>query len=775
MRCNPKRWVWGLFPIAILTWIAGLNEYDRIEADLRLRTQAALLRERHAWAAASFDGRDGVLSGRGWEQGEAATALEAARRVWGVRAMEDRTDLPGKIDSYVWSATLRDDRVKLAGFVPNEATQKAIVGVARAAFPKSTIADRMKLARGAPPRNAWLGGVSFALEQLSHLRRGMVYLDDSSLSVTGEAESPATYKSLKAALHGGLPAGLRLASDKVLPPSVSPYRWEARIAANQLVLSGYVPSEELRDKLFEHAKAAAPWMTLADRTDIALGAPQDWRQAAEAGLNQLARLEDGAVVLRDSEVAIEGVASDQGTAERVRAGLKEEVPPGFKASAAVRVNSQPMEAATPFVTVVSALNGHVDLLGHAPSMAARAALIATVSAKVPGKPVEDKLRVAAGAPPGWRACLDAGLLALGRLGGVGRLELTDERLEIAGRVDDEAVAAALPGDVKAAAGQACEVHFRVDLVAPSEPRLKWKAQWTGEEIALEGEVPDSATKTGLARSATGLFPGSRVIDRMTVVPAPPGKWAGVAEAGLRQLARLRHGQAALSGKDLTVRGEAPDEATAASVRHVLGSEVAAGYEAHHVLDVKTHAAIAAEREARAGLRALEAERKRAEAGRGRGSAGPEAEWSRPQAGADRMSAYATGDAEAGLGAAPSSDQCRKYAQALATTPAIRFDRSSASLDPRSRPVLDRIAKIASLCPRARIEINGHTDAEGGVERNLKLSEQRAQSVVTWLTEAGVDATRLRAVGYGEARPAVPNDTADNRARNRRIEFSVEVN
>ena len=72
----------------------------------------------------------------------------------------------------------------------------------------------------------------------------------------------------------------------------------------------------------------------------------------------------------------------------------------------------------------------------------------------------------------------------------------------------------------------------------------------------------------------------------------------------------------------------------------------------------------------------------------------------------------------------------------------------------------------------RIEIEGHTDAEGTPERNARLADRRARAVADYLVKAGVEAGKLVAVGYGETRPVAPNDTPENRARNRRIEFTV---
>jgi outer membrane protein OmpA-like peptidoglycan-associated protein len=76
------------------------------------------------------------------------------------------------------------------------------------------------------------------------------------------------------------------------------------------------------------------------------------------------------------------------------------------------------------------------------------------------------------------------------------------------------------------------------------------------------------------------------------------------------------------------------------------------------------------------------------------------------------------------------------------------------------------------CPQVRLRISGHADAEGPARRNLALSKRRALLIVSYLISKGIDAGRLEAVGYGETRPAAPNDTVENRAKNRRIEVEV---
>ena len=78
------------------------------------------------------------------------------------------------------------------------------------------------------------------------------------------------------------------------------------------------------------------------------------------------------------------------------------------------------------------------------------------------------------------------------------------------------------------------------------------------------------------------------------------------------------------------------------------------------------------------------------------------------------------------------------------------------------------AKIRRADP-ARIIVEGHTDDRGPADYGQTLSERRAEAVATWLTTAGgLDAAILSTRGYGETRPAFPNDNAANRQRNRRV-------
>jgi len=104
----------------------------------------------------------------------------------------------------------------------------------------------------------------------------------------------------------------------------------------------------------------------------------------------------------------------------------------------------------------------------------------------------------------------------------------------------------------------------------------------------------------------------------------------------------------------------------------------------------------------------------------------------------------------------------------------KFDFNKASIRPESDSLLTEVAKVMNDHHEVKhVRVEGHTDSIGTSEYNLKLSAQRAQSVVNWLAAYGVERDRLRSVGMGKESPMVPNDSDANRALNRRVEFHIE--
>ncbi|MBI5517931.1 MAG: OmpA family protein [Deltaproteobacteria bacterium] len=104
---------------------------------------------------------------------------------------------------------------------------------------------------------------------------------------------------------------------------------------------------------------------------------------------------------------------------------------------------------------------------------------------------------------------------------------------------------------------------------------------------------------------------------------------------------------------------------------------------------------------------------------------------------------------------------------------VFFVTDSDELLSTSTAVLTAAAEALRLATGIRrVRIEGHTDSTGDAGHNLELSQRRAASVRFWLTDHGVDASRLESQGFGQTRPLRPNIGARNRAQNRRVEFHI---
>lgn len=103
---------------------------------------------------------------------------------------------------------------------------------------------------------------------------------------------------------------------------------------------------------------------------------------------------------------------------------------------------------------------------------------------------------------------------------------------------------------------------------------------------------------------------------------------------------------------------------------------------------------------------------------------------------------------------------------------VNFDFDTARLTPNARTILDGVADALLAAPQNKVELGGHTDAIGADAYNLRLSERRAQSVMDYLVERGVEVERMSAVGHGESMPVADNQSEEGREQNRRVELTI---
>ena len=588
--------------------------------------------------------------------------------------------------------------------------------------------------------------------------------------------------------------GVRVVNDQSrLLEEEKNYVWGAQLQNDgRLRLTGFVPNAATRQAIVGAAKATFPSRDIDDRMKLARGAPAQavWEGAISFGLKQLAGLKSGGRVdLEGANLMLEGEAADLGTYRGVKSALQSSMPNGVR----LRSDKVSPPVVKPYVWSAKSAGSQVQLSGYVPSERSRDEVFAAAKKAFPRAAVVDQTRVAAGEPKDWLAGVVASLGRLARLEN-GSVDFRDAEMAIAGLATDDRIADEVRRGVKADLPRSFK---STEAIRVKEPPVKvvdpFTSAMTMENgvLVLTGYVPSAAARTALVGTVKARLPNLRIDDRLEIANGAPEGWLACAQAGVGGLASLSSGRIELNRRDMTLTGTTDNESLTqslpAAVKVGVGSACNAQVRvafagvplAEQQRRVAEEAAARKAAEEAAARKAAEeaAARKAAEEAAARKTAEEAAARKAAEEAASRQAPPppAVAPPSPAARARAEADQCQVVLRQVQTEGIINFKRASADLDDRSHTTLDQVAKVMSSCSAAQIEIQGHTDAEGTPERNANLSNRRARAVADYLIRAGVEPSRLTAVGYGADVPVAPNDTSENRAKNRRIEFEVKLN
>ncbi len=364
----------------------------------------------------------------------------------------------------------------------------------------------------------------------------------------------------------------------------------------------------------------------------------------------------------------------------------------------------------------------ITLTGEVPSEAHRDELVA--AAESTGLAVDDRLTVS-GLEPSGDASAQVGLMA-GAIGGLGagtfvlaNLAVDDDG-PVTGRVE------ALSGD--AAASIAAAAGSDVSVTAPDPlGNLDVDASFDGSNIVLTGNVLDEDDSARLEAAAAEAVGADNVTNNLNVLDlgeAVEGSDAKVDALGaaLGTFDGLLSGDASLDDSDLTVNGIAADPEAQAASQGAVDAAADAGVRPGGAIQVAE--AEESELTIQDEIDLLQAE-------------------------LDAL-----------------QDEIREN---------VVFASNSAELTPAAKGTLDKVVAAMNRYGRPVVETSGHTDSQGNDAFNLDLSQRRADSVVAYLVEQGIDGNRLNPVGFGETQPVAENTTEDGRLQNRRVEFTAREN
>jgi OOP family OmpA-OmpF porin len=485
--------------------------------------------------------------------------------------------------------------------------------------------------------------------------------------------------------------------------------------------------------------------------------------------------------------------------------------------------------ARPFEFAATRAGDELRLTGSVPTPATRGRVLGMAKDSAGGKSVVDGLAYATGAPNEFEAIVAYGLGEAAKLDG-GSFGIVDTGYSISGaaasfEVYDAAITAtrSLPVGLQLA---------RAAILPPEIKPYRWDASSDGKSVTLQGLAPNDAIRAEIAATAAKLFPGREVANRMRLARgAPSGDFARAANSALTELAKLADGEATMTDAELSIRGHGSatvtNDVVNASVRAALpetfkvgvidiiapyafkvakggGRVVLTGFApndaARNDLAAAAKAAFLGEpienqlanrSDAPAGfvnaLKVLYPSLARLASGsltsedtvfNVEGLAIYEKAANEIKAELIRALAqgFKLGNVTIGVAPPPPAleiNQCQPALDGLLTKGRVLFETGSANLSKESLALLDHLIEVVRRCREASIEVAGHTDSQGTPERNLDLSQRRAEAVTSYIGESGVDTSRITSAGYGETKPVADNDTAEGRAQNRRIEFVVK--
>ena len=248
------------------------------------------------------------------------------------------------------------------------------------------------------------------------------------------------------------------------------------------------------------------------------------------------------------------------------------------------------------------------------------------------------------------------------------------------------------------------------------PRFWLRVRRTEAGVTLSGLAPDTATRAAVTSYAAARFGLDAVTDTMTVEEGGtvPEGWRTAALAALDAIQTVERGEALIREQKAYLWGNVQDASSVRAAHAALDGVEAQGWMRTTRITVDLPSRIAA------------------------------------------------------LKLAP--DACVALVQATVSEAPILFAPSSARIDSASQETLDQLATDLAQCAPTTLEVGGHTDSQGSVAYNNRLSAARAEAVRTALAALGTGSVRLTAVGYGPSKPIADNATEAGRALNRRIAF-----
>ena len=548
------------------------------------------------------------------------------------------------------------------------------------------------------------------------------HVDADGLVVTLAGLAPdetARARSLNVA-GSAIDAG-RLRDKMAVTPAtpIAPPKFSVEILRNDdgIQLIGLVPDASEKDALTAAAQALMPTGAPANMLETAAyPVPEGWAEALDYAGRALALLPRSKISVSADGTRITAITDSAQARTALEGQLADMAPKGMPLALNILA---PRPVLTPFTLrfVKDDRGARFDACSADTDSAAEKILAAGT---VAGTGVGVICTVGMGVPsPRWAEAAAAAIVAVDRLK-IATVTFSDADVTLlAGPGVAQSDFDTVVGDLKNALPDVFSLNAKLVLAADAAPAgpAEFTADLSGARlIALRGPVTNALTQNAAQAFAEARFGIGNVYLATRLDEGLPDGWPNRVLTGLAALAELHDGKLAVRADTVAVSGNTGSRATRARISQILSEGLGQGQT--FAVDVTYVEAL---------------------------------------------------DPSAAL---PTPEVCVQRVDAVMVTQTIAFDPGSAALAGASVVVLDAIAAALKDCTALRMEIGGHTDAQGSEGGNKALSQSRAEAVMVALQARDVDVSAMRAVGYGESRPIGNNSTEPGREANRRIEFTL---
>ncbi|MEH7829139.1 OmpA family protein [Gemmobacter denitrificans] len=444
-------------------------------------------------------------------------------------------------------------------------------------------------------------------------------------------------------------------------------------------------------------------------------APEGWEAALEFATAALKLLPRAKISVSADKVAITAISDSDAQKRRLEGEIAKLKPPGLATEISI---SAPRPVLTPFtLRFLKDANGARFDACSADTDAARDRILqAGAAAGVQGSVI---CTVGMGTPtPSWADATVAGITAINTLGG-GSITFSDADVTLQA---EAGVSQALFDRVVGELQTALPATFSLKSSRPSTDAAQaGPAEFTATlaedgRAELRGRVTDDLLKSAVDSFARARFGADKVYTATRFDEELPDGWAVRVLAGLEALSILHHGALTVRADTVSVSGITGRQDGRARVAQILSDKLGQGQP--FKVDIRYDEAF---------------------------------------------------DPFAAL---PSPQECVADLNAIVAKSKITFAPGSAEITSDANATMVALTDVLKSCPALKLEIAGHTDAQGSTEGNLALSQARAEAVLLSLQGRGAPVGGILAKGYGEGAPVADNGTDEGREANRRIEFTL---